>query len=579
MPVLVEAKRAAKAQGCAFYFDVCVDGRQGLGREVVREGLCRHRLPAPLEEGRGQAGRRGVRRADGRLSRIWQLARSNTAKLPASPATLIAVAFVERPSAVSSAATASARKASRRRCRARLPSPRRCSGSAAITRARARARGRARGRLSLERAEGRARSTGSTAGLAAAERGDPNSRALWLFFGDSHTAGDSMTRRRLRGDLAAALRRRRPRPGRRRQAHRASLLPARRPLRPRRGLEGVGSAARMATPSRAGSRASGCPAKARVHGCGSRPAPSARPAPASASSRSCTTRRPITACLRYRVDDGAWRSRCRPRPAPVEPACTRRARSCPVPDGSHKLTLEHGGGGTIDLFGVVMERARPGVVVDSLGVVGRRLGSLRSWDWSIIGDQLATRDPQLVVLHAVRHQLRPTIRISCSTISRATTTRRSLRIRARRPCRLASIVILGPPDMGVREAGKSCDATKKKSPDAPEIPECVWKTPSILAEIISTEHCARRCANPRRVLRHVRRDGRRRSGWARGRRRIRRSRTRRSRPLHGPRLPALGRRAVGRADDRLRRMAHGAKPAAEQAGGAVVAAAAGERCR
>ena len=70
----------------------------------------------------------------------------------------------------------------------------------------------------------------------------------------------------------------------------------------------------------------------------------------------------------------------------------------PVPDGMHKLTLEHGGGGAVDLFGVVLERGKPGVVIDSLGVVGRRLGSLRSWDWSIIGDQLSTRDPRLVVL-------------------------------------------------------------------------------------------------------------------------------------------------------------------------------------
>ena len=68
------------------------------------------------------------------------------------------------------------------------------------------------------------------------------------------------------------------------------------------------------------------------------------------------------------------------------------------PDGPHRLTLEHGGGGMLDLYGVAMERSRPGVVVDSLGVVGRRLSNLRAWDWSIIGEQLATRDPRLVVL-------------------------------------------------------------------------------------------------------------------------------------------------------------------------------------
>ena len=36
---------------------------------------------------------------------------------------------------------------------------------------------------------------GFFAGLAAAQNGDPSGRALVLFFGDSHTAGDSLTER------------------------------------------------------------------------------------------------------------------------------------------------------------------------------------------------------------------------------------------------------------------------------------------------------------------------------------------------------------------------------------------------
>src|SRR5262245_30828379 len=32
-------------------------------------------------------------------------------------------------------------------------------------------------------------------GMASAERADPGARVLWLFFGDSHTAGDSLTSR------------------------------------------------------------------------------------------------------------------------------------------------------------------------------------------------------------------------------------------------------------------------------------------------------------------------------------------------------------------------------------------------
>ena len=158
--------------------------------------------------------------------------------------------------------------------------------------------------------------------------------------------------------------------------------------------------------------------------------------------------------LRYRVDDGAWQQ-LSTATSNIEPPHPGR-QVIPVVDGPHKLTLEHGGGGTLDLFGVVMERLQPGVIVDSLGVVGRRLGSLRSWDWSIIGEQLATRDPKLVILQYGTNEaddpdlvLEDMAKYYDDTI---------LRIRAAAPT--SSILILGPPDMGVRAGGKSCDRAK-----------------------------------------------------------------------------------------------------------------------
>jgi lysophospholipase L1-like esterase len=123
------------------------------------------------------------------------------------------------------------------------------------------------------------------------------------------------------------------------------------------------------------------------------------------------------------------------------------------------------------------------VIVDSLGVVGRRLGSLRSWDWSVIGEQLASRDPRLVVLQYGTNEaddpdldLEAMARYFDETI---------LRIRAAAPT--AAILILGPPDMAVREAGKHCDRLKT---DAAMIPECEWRTPHVLSEIIAVEHAA-----------------------------------------------------------------------------------------
>jgi lysophospholipase L1-like esterase len=131
----------------------------------------------------------------------------------------------------------------------------------------------------------------------------------------------------------------------------------------------------------------------------------------------------------------------------------------------------------------VLERIQPGVIVDSLGVVGRRLGSLRSWDWSVIGEQLASRDPRVVTLQYGTNEaddpdldLEAMARYFDETI---------LRIRAAAPT--AAILILGPPDMGVREAGRHCDRLKT---DGPLIPECEWRTPHVLSEIIAVEHAA-----------------------------------------------------------------------------------------
>jgi lysophospholipase L1-like esterase len=205
--------------------------------------------------------------------------------------------------------------------------------------------------------------------------------------------------------------------------------------------------------------------------------------------------------LRYRVDDGAGQVLAT-KTAPIEPPHPAR-HVIPVPEGPHRLTLEHGGGGVIDLYGVALERQRPGVIVDSLGVVGRRLNSLRSWDWSVIGEQLSTRDPRLVVLqYGTNEADDPDLDLEALARNYDDTI---LRIRAAAPT--ASILILGPPDLATREGGKGCDKLKPGTRDggpprppgaagsaaiaeAPVIPECEWRTPVRIREIISVEHAA-----------------------------------------------------------------------------------------
>ena len=320
-------------------------------------------------------------------------------------------------------------------------------------------------------------------GLDAAERGDPSGRVLLLFFGDSHTAGDSMTER-LRVAWQARFG----------DAGRGLVAAGRPPTRHyyqrdvKYGTDGdwkasVGGARHDSEPFGIGGiRVSGARKGAQlwVETCADCPAGGSV-----AQFEILYYAAPDHGILRYRVDDGAWQQLATKTTA-IEPPHPGR-QVIPVPDGPHKLTLEHGGGGALDLFGVVMERMKPGVIVDSLGVVGRRLGSLRSWDWAIIGEQLATRDPRLVVLQYGTNEaddpdlnLDDLARYYDETI---------LRIRAAAPT--ASILILGPPDMAVREGGKACDRTSAKAGvDAGLIPECEWRTPAILGEIVAVEHAA-----------------------------------------------------------------------------------------
>ena len=336
-------------------------------------------------------------------------------------------------------------------------------------------------------------------GLDAAERVDQRGRVLLLFFGDSHTAGDSMTSR-----MRTTLQNRFGDAGR---GLVAAGRPATRHYYQRDVLYGTTGTWKAAVGGHRGDPEPFGISGIRVYGqqkgaqlwvqtCGD----------CQAGSRVAQLElfyyaAPDHGILRYRVDDGAWQQ-VPTKTAPIEPPHPAR-QVISVADGPHKLTLEHGGGGPVDLFGVVMERQKPGVVLDSLGVVGRRLGSLRSWDWSIIGEQLATRDPRLVVLqYGTNEADDPDLDLEALAKYYDETI---LRIRAAAPT--ASILILGPPDVGVREAGKACDRMGARPPkpgpklergseaaragNAPTvIPECEWRTPAVLGEIVSVEHAA-----------------------------------------------------------------------------------------
>ncbi|HTJ44326.1 MAG TPA: GDSL-type esterase/lipase family protein [Kofleriaceae bacterium] len=211
--------------------------------------------------------------------------------------------------------------------------------------------------------------------------------------------------------------------------------------------------------------------------------------------------------LGWRIDDGAWQSLPTQMSAPVVATAGSGAGTpglppggmeaatfpIPVPVGHHKISMRPSGGGPVELFGVAMEKSDPGVIVDSLGVVGRRLSHLYHWDWTVIGPQLTARDPALVVLqYGTNEADDPDLELD--TLAKQYD---EVIARVRQYAPRASILILGPPDMGRREAGKSCDHMPAQPPladgtPAPTPVECQWLTPPVLAQIVDVQRQAAR---------------------------------------------------------------------------------------
>ncbi|GAB4201213.1 MAG: SGNH/GDSL hydrolase family protein [Sandaracinaceae bacterium] len=97
--------------------------------------------------------------------------------------------------------------------------------------------------------------------------------------------------------------------------------------------------------------------------------------------------------LQYRVDDGAWQT-LDTELATVEDAVHR----IDVLDGAHRLTVRAAGHGETRLYGVALERPGPGVVYDSLGMVGARASRMLGFDPAHLATQLAQRGTNLVIV-------------------------------------------------------------------------------------------------------------------------------------------------------------------------------------
>jgi lysophospholipase L1-like esterase len=72
--------------------------------------------------------------------------------------------------------------------------------------------------------------------------------------------------------------------------------------------------------------------------------------------------------------------------------------SIEAPEGAHQIELRYARGGPVHLYGVALERDGPGVVYDSLGLVGARANRLLNYDPEHIKSQLEQRGVSLIVL-------------------------------------------------------------------------------------------------------------------------------------------------------------------------------------
>lgn len=323
------------------------------------------------------------------------------------------------------------------------------------------------------------------AALAKAEHHDPDGRALITVFGDSHTAGDQLTGL-VRRQLGARFGR----------GGRGVVLAGRPPIRHYYVREvGYASTGKWAA-ELVGARAATPPfglAGTRVH---------ADKKSAEAWVESCATcsteivdrfdifylRTKTSGRLAFRVDSGTW-NKIPTRLAASAPRDQQAAVvSVPARAGRHRLSMRPAGGGPVELFAVALERSGPGVVVDGLGVVGRRLGHLRNGDWdNVIGPQLAARAPALVVLQYGTNEA-DDAKLDLALVARQYDETIAL-IKTWAPD--AAILILGPPDLQKRAAGKSCDKRKPAlDPTAPLPPECEWRTPPTLPAVVEVERAA-----------------------------------------------------------------------------------------
>jgi len=115
-------------------------------------------------------------------------------------------------------------------------------------------------------------------------------------------------------------------------------------------------------------------------------------------------------------------------------------------DGPHDVWVHPLGNGEVRIFGLALERRAPGVIWDTMGINGARADVQLRWDPALAADQLARRNPDLVVLAYGTNEVGDSDPI-------ATYERRlkDVLARLRGAAPRASCVLMGPTDRPIME--------------------------------------------------------------------------------------------------------------------------------
>jgi lysophospholipase L1-like esterase len=117
-----------------------------------------------------------------------------------------------------------------------------------------------------------------------------------------------------------------------------------------------------------------------------------------------------------------------------------------VPESNHRVELSVRGDGPVRIFGMSIERKKPGVIIDTLGIPGSRASAQLLWDEELQREHLQRRRPDLIVLAYGTNESGD----DDHPIADYAESLRKVLTRIRRAVPAASCLLIGPSDRPVR---------------------------------------------------------------------------------------------------------------------------------